>query len=196
MDIRAEKMALSVRTTLINSVSIFDILKESSPKNFSIKNWILTPQERCHGLLFLSCKPEERASLIPLITSWLSIASEALLHSSPTTKRTWFFIDEIHNLKRLPGIETSLAEIRKFGGCFVIGTQMISQLNKIYSHDVARTIAELCATKVIMSIPEPETAKYMSGFLGEKRRNIYIRSHILWSKHYEGRRQYFSTQGG
>lgn len=169
IDTRAEKMALSIRTTLINSVSIFDILKKSSEKNFSIKNWILTPREdEGHGFLFLSCTPKERASLIPLITSWLSIASESLLHGFPTSKRTWFFIDELHNLKRLPSIETSLAEIRKFGGCFVIGTQMISQLNKIYSHDVAKTIAGLCGTKVIMSTPEPETAKYMSGFLGEK----------------------------
>ena len=170
MDIKAEKMALSIRATLINSISIFDILKEESSKEkFSIKDWILTPQEQWKSrFLFLSCKPAERASLIPLITSWLSIASEALLHCSPTSKRTWFFIDELHNLKRLPGIETSLAEIRKFGGCFVIGTQIISQLNKIYSHDVAKTIAGLCGTKVIMSIPEPETAKYMSEFLGEK----------------------------
>ncbi|MDR1983056.1 MAG: type IV secretion system DNA-binding domain-containing protein, partial [Holosporaceae bacterium] len=164
VDQRADKMAISVRTTLANAISVFDVLKESS-NNFSIREWIASNES---GILFLSCKPVERATLIPLITSWLSIASESLMHTLPTQKRTWFFIDELHNLKRLPRIETSLAEIRKYGGCFVVGTQMVSQLNIIYGHDLSKTITGLCGTKVVMGIPEPETAKYMSGFLGEK----------------------------
>jgi hypothetical protein len=104
----------------------------------------------------------------PLITAWLSIALDSLLQTNPTNKRTWFFVDELHNLKRLPNIEMWLAEIRKFGGCFVGGTQLVSQLNAIYGHETAHTITGLCGTKVIMNVPEPETAKYMSGFLGEK----------------------------
>jgi hypothetical protein len=165
VDSKADKMALSIRATLINAVSVFDIIKESKKDNFSIREWIASGKT---GILFLSCKPMERASMIPIITSWLSIASESLLHSLPTEKRTWFFIDELHNLRRLPKIETSLAEIRKFGGCFVIGTQMISQLNNIYGREVSKTLTGLCGTKIVMCIPEPETAKYMSGFLGEK----------------------------
>lgn len=165
MDSKADKMALSIRATLINAVSVFDILKESADNNFNIRNWMASDK---NGILFLSCKPAQRAMLIPLITAWLSIASEVLLHTSTTAKRTWFFIDELHNLKKLPRIETSLAEIRKYGGCFVIGTQMVSQLNSIYGHELSRTITGLCGTKVVMGIPEPETAKYMSGFLGEK----------------------------
>jgi type IV secretory pathway TraG/TraD family ATPase VirD4 len=193
MDERADKMAISVRAMLINAISVFDILKESSDGNFSIRKWIASDK---NGLLFLSCRPVERASLTPLITAWLSIATESLMRQenccqdSPTTEaigskilkfgtkqisdqtsrlsRCWFFIDELHNLNRLPRIETSLAEIRKYGGCFVIGTQMISQLNRIYGHEVARTITGLCGTKIVMGIPEPDTAKYMSSFLGEK----------------------------
>ncbi len=164
MDTRADKMAISVRTTLINAISVFDVLHESN-NNFCIRDWITSDTT---GILFLSCKPVERTSLIPLITSWLSIATESLLHMSPTNRRTWFFIDELHNLKKLPKIETFLAEVRKYGGCFVIGTQMISQLNAIYKHEITRTITGLCGTKIIMGIPEPDTAKYMSGFLGEK----------------------------
>lgn len=164
MDTRADKMAISVRTTLTNAISVFDVLQESN-NNFCIRDWIASDK---NGILFLSCKPVERTSLIPLITSWLSIATESLMYTSSTKRRTWFFIDELHNLKKLPKIETSLAEIRKYGGCFVIGTQMISQLNAIYKHEIARTITGLCGTKIIMGIPEPDTAKYMSGFLGEK----------------------------
>ncbi|MDR1235370.1 MAG: type IV secretion system DNA-binding domain-containing protein [Holosporaceae bacterium] len=165
MDKRADKMAISVRTTLINAISVFDVLGEADADNFSIKDWIASDK---NSILFLSCKPVERASLIPLITSWLSIATESLLHTHHSSKRTWFFIDELHNLGRLPKIETSLAEIRKYGGCFVVGTQMVSQLNTIYGRELSKTITGLCGTKIVMGIPEPDTAKYMSGFLGEK----------------------------
>lgn len=173
MDTRADKMAISIRATLINAISIFDALKESDSNNFSIKDWILLPSggeqsPEAARFLFLSCTPAQRATLIPIITAWLSMATEYLLHTKPTSNRTWLFIDELHNLQRLPKIETSLAEIRKYGGCFVIGTQMVSQLNKIYGHEIAKTITGLCGTKIVMGIPEPETAKYMSGFLGEK----------------------------
>ena len=168
MSTNADKMALSIRATLINAVSIFDTLKEPAPDNkFSIKNWILTPDPNSK-FLFLSCSPSERSAFVPLITAWISIASTSILQRKPTSQRTWFFIDELHNLKRIPDIETSLAEVRKYGGCFVIGTQMISQLNKIYTNEVAKTITGLCGTKIVMSTPEPETAKYMSSFLGEK----------------------------
>jgi type IV conjugative transfer system coupling protein TraD len=171
MDQNAEKMAISIRATLINAVSVFDILKESRD-NFSIRNWINSNDT---GILFLSCTPIQRAALIPLITAWISIAAESLMQTESSVGNganikhyTWFFIDELHNLKRLPKIEMLLAEIRKFGGCFVMGTQMISQLNAIYGHDISRTITGLCGTKIVMGIPEPETAKYMSKFLGEK----------------------------
>ena len=167
MSTEADKMALSIRATLINSISVFDILKESQEERFSIKNWILNPAADCK-FLFLSCLPSERSALIPLITSWLSIASASILQGKLSSKRTWFFIDELHNLKRLPNLETSLAEVRKYGGCFVMGTQMISQLNKLYTNEVAKTITGLCGTKIVMNTPEPETAKYMSNFLGEK----------------------------
>lgn len=164
MDKDAEKMAISIRAKLINATSCFEYLKESDENAFSIKNWI----ESGTGLLFFSCTPAQRASIVPMIAAWITIASEALLQIPPTDRKTWFFIDELHNLKRLPKIETSLAEVRKCGGCFVLGTQMVSQLNDIYSYEVARTITGLCGTKVVMNVPEPSTAKYMSGFLGDK----------------------------
>jgi type IV conjugative transfer system coupling protein TraD len=164
MDRRADKMAISVRATLINAVSVFDILRDLGGENFSIRNWIASPK---NGILFLSCTPAQRAAVTPLITAWLAAAAESLLRIAPTDKRTWFVIDELHNLKRLPRLDISLAEVRKFGGCFVMGTQMISQLNTIYGHETAKTVTGLCGTKIVMNIPEPITAKYMSDFLGE-----------------------------
>jgi type IV secretory pathway TraG/TraD family ATPase VirD4 len=157
MDKRADKMAISIRATLINAISTFDVIKESNSNNFSIKDWVTDPNQK--GILFLSCTPAQRATLIPIITAWLSIATEYLLHTDSTSESTWFFIDELHNLKRLPKIESSLAEVRKFGGCFVISTQIVSQLNDIYKHEVTKTIMGLCDTKIVMRVAEPEIAR-------------------------------------
>lgn len=164
MDKDAEKMAISIRATLINHLACFKCLKEPDTEQVSIKKWVQSGE----SFLFFSCTPEQRSLITPMLASWLTIALRALLQITPTTKRTWIFIDELHNLGRLPGFETTLAEVRKFGGCFVLGTQMISQLNDIYSREVTKTITGLCGTKVVMNVPEPDTAKYMSTFLGEK----------------------------
>jgi hypothetical protein len=86
LDRGAEEMALSIRATLITAVSVFDILKESE-SNFSIRTWMTSDTG---GTMFLSCTPAQRTTLIPLITAWLSIAAESLLHIAPTDKRTWF----------------------------------------------------------------------------------------------------------
>ena len=165
VDKSADKMAISIRATLINSVYPFEVLREEKGKNFSIRNWIKMEEK---GFLFLSCTPKERNTVIPLITSWLSIASDTLMQCPETDKRTWFFIDELHNLRKLPKLDLALAEIRKFGGCYVMGTQLIAQLEKIYGKELTRAITGLCGTKVVMNVPEPITAKYMADFLGEK----------------------------
>lgn len=165
VDKSADKMALSIRAILINTVHIFDVLKEDPDNNFRIKKWI---DESTCGFLFLSCSPKERSTVVPMITAWLSIASEFLMETKVTSRRTWFFIDELHNLRRLPMLDIALAEIRKFGGCFVMGTQLISQLNVRYGQELTRAITGLCGTKIVMNVPEPTTAKYMADFLGDK----------------------------
>ena len=158
VDREADKMAISIRATLVNAIYAFKILKDSKENNFSIQNWINSEQK---NFLFLSCSPKERNTVTPLITAWLSIASDFLMQGAESDNRTWFFIDELHNLKKLPKLDLALAEIRKFGGCYVMGTQLISQLEKIYGRELTRTITGLCGTKIVMNVPEPITAKYM-----------------------------------
>lgn len=165
-----KKMALSIRATLINSVHIFDILKEDENNNFSVKNWI---ESDSTSFLFLSCSPKERNTIIPLITTWLSIASDFIMQNSETSKRTWVLIDELHNLKKLLKLDLALAEIRKYGGCFVLGTQLISQLERIYGKELMRSITGLCETKIVINAPEPITAKYMADFLGKKKKSYH-----------------------
>lgn len=68
--------------------------------------WITGYQQ----FLFLSYSSIECATLIPLITSWFSIAADSLLHGEITIKPPLFFIDELHNFKRLSGLETIIID--------------------------------------------------------------------------------------
>ena len=59
-----------------------------------------------------------------------------------------------------------LAEIRKYGGCVILGTQDMSQLDEIYGHNIVKSMANLCSTKVIFRIEGADIAERLSKWLG------------------------------
>ncbi|MBW8308049.1 MAG: type IV conjugative transfer system coupling protein TraD [Candidatus Paracaedibacteraceae bacterium] len=162
----SEKTALSIRSTIASSIKCFEHLEEAE-ENFSIRQWILDPEQS--GILFLSCAPEQRSSLRPLLSGWLSLATKAAL-SRPegTEKKLWFFIDELSSLNKLPSLPNSMAEVRKYCGCFVLGLQNLSQLDDLYGTNMSRSICGLTGTKLVFRSPDAYTAKRMSEFLGEQ----------------------------
>lgn len=166
MDPESEKTALSVRATLASAIKSFEYL-DSNPENnnFSIRQWILDPTRK--GILFLTASPEQRSTLVPLLTAWLSLAYKALMGAKNNDK-TWFFVDELASLNQLPDLSKALAEVRKYKGCFVLGAQTLSQLDELYGQNVSRIICGLTGTKVIFRTPDSYTAKRMSEFLGEQ----------------------------
>ena len=162
----SEKTALSIRSTIATSIKCFEYLEEAE-ETFSIRDWILDPEQS--GILFLSCSPEQRSSLRPLLSGWLSLATKAAL-SRPegSNQKLWFFIDELSSLNKLPSLPNSMAEVRKYGGCFVLGLQNLSQLDDLYGSNMSRSICGLTGTKLVFRSPDAYTAKRMSEFLGEQ----------------------------
>jgi len=161
----AEKTALSVRATLAAYVRSLKFLKRGKAE-FSIRDWLAKDQgDDC---IFISSRPDQKASLRPLITMWLDIVSSSLL-SLPEdhNRRIWLIIDELPSLNEVPSLATTLAEGRKFGGCCVLGYQSFAQLADIYGQRAAETITGLCRTWVVFRANEPATAKLMSDALGE-----------------------------
>ncbi len=177
MDPEAEKTALSIRATLAASIKSFAYLipqpKDDSKEKadidpryfFSIRDWVQNPNQR--GFLFLNATPEQRSTLVPLITAWLSLATKALM-SRRDYEKLWFFVDELASLNKLPDLPKALAEVRKYGGSFVLGLQTLSQLDEIYGQNTSRIITGLTGTKLIFRTPDSYTAKRMSEFLGEQ----------------------------
>lgn len=177
MDPESEKTALSIRATLAASIKSFAYLA-SQPKDdskekedidplafFSIREWVQNPNQR--GFLFLNATPEQRSTLTPLITAWLSLATKALM-SRRDYEKLWFFVDELASLNKIPDLPKALAEVRKYGGCFVLGLQTLSQIDEIYGQNTSRIITGLTGTKLIFRTPDSYTAKRMSEFFGEQ----------------------------
>jgi type IV conjugative transfer system coupling protein TraD len=164
-----EKTAMSIRATLASHIKSLEALDDVAPLDtdaFSIDHWI---KEDGNGFLFFHSKPKQRAYLKPLLSAWFSIAVKALMDLQPDpNRRIWFIVDELASLSQLSGLDTALAEARKYGGCFVIGFQNLSQIEDIYNPTMAKVLSDLTVSKLIFETVDPMNARKLSETLGEQ----------------------------
>ena len=119
------------------------------------------------GFLFLTSRGDQHASLRGLISTWLEIAVNALLSlGRDDERRVWVVLDELPTLHQVPSLQPGLAESRQFGGCFVLGIQVISALRDLYGRNGAETVSGLCGTRVVLAAPDQETARWSAESLG------------------------------
>ena len=164
MNADAAETVMGVRSNLQAHTECLTFFKEAE-RPFSIREWV--KEEENEGWLFLSSPPELREEIAPLMSLWTAIATDALMglpHSQE--RRLWIVVDELPAIKKLPKLQTMLAEIRKYGGCAILGTQDMSQLDEIYGQNIVKSIANLCSTKVVFRIEGAEIAERMSKWLG------------------------------
>ena len=158
------KTALSVRAMLTANVSALELLPDEGPR-FSIREWISA--EDGGGLLFLTSRGDQHASLRGLISTWLEIAVNAMLSlAQGSDRRIWVILDELPTLHQVPSLQPGLAESRQFGGCFVLGVQVASALRDLYGRNGAETISGLCGTRVVLAAPDRDTAQWSADSLG------------------------------
>ena len=158
------KTALSVRAMLTAHLGALECLPDTGAP-FSIREWVEREDEA--GFLFLTSRGDQHASLRGLISTWLEIAVNALL-SLPQNdaRRVWVVLDELPTLHQVPSLQPGLAESRQFGGCFVLGIQVISALRDLYGRNGAETVSGLCGTRVVLAAPDQETARWSAESLG------------------------------
>lgn len=166
----ADKMALSVRATLASHIdcleSLIDIEMDDN-EVFSIHQWIKDETQK--GFLFLCCTPKQRTYLRPLLSAWFSFCIKSLMdQGSDYNRRIWFLVDEVASLHKLRSLEMALAEARKFGGCFVLGFQNISQIESLYGHSTSKLIFDLTATKIAFATVDAYNAKKFAEMMGEQ----------------------------
>ncbi|MGR5096981.1 type IV conjugative transfer system coupling protein TraD [Vibrio maritimus] len=170
-----KKTAISIKSVLatyIKSLRFLDGLdSEDRPKTlsqrFSITDWVQDDNQS--GFLYLSSNAQQHASLRPLISMWLAIASNAILGLTPNEdRRIWVIMDEMPSLHKLPELGSIIAEVRKFGGCYLIGIQSYAQLLKTYGKNAADEMFDLLNTRFFFRAPSSQMARISAQDLGEQ----------------------------
>ncbi|WOZ79960.1 type IV conjugative transfer system coupling protein TraD [Kosakonia sacchari] len=170
---KIEKTAISIRSVVTNyakSLRFLQGLDDGNRPKFTIRNW-MTREQYSNSWLFISAQARHRNSVRSLISMWLSMATLLLqsMGENPD-RRVWFIIDEKTSLQRIPQFAETLAEARKFGGCFVIGIQNMPQLINVYGRELAKSIFDLLNTRMYGRSPSSEVAKMVEEDLGKQRR--------------------------
>ncbi|TFH89398.1 type IV conjugative transfer system coupling protein TraD [Vibrio ouci] len=170
-----KKTAISIKSVLatyIKSLRFLDGLNhperpDTFKQKFSITDWVQNDEQ--NGFLFLSSSAQQHASLRPLISMWLAIASNAILGLQEDDKRRiWVIMDEMPSLHKLPELGAIIAEVRKFGGCYLIGIQSYAQLVKTYGKNAAEEMFDLLNTRFFFRAPSEPMARIAAKELGEQ----------------------------
>lgn len=131
----------------------------------------MTQERYDSSWLFISTQARHRKSVRPLISLWVSLATLMLQSMGENSdRRVWFIIDEAPSLQRIPELAETLAEARKFGGCFVLGMQNMAQLVHVYGRELAKSIFDLMNTRMYGRSPSAEMAKVVEEELGNQRK--------------------------
>lgn len=165
LDPSIDKTALSIRASLANTLDIFECLNDDND-GLSLLPFL---QKNTKDWLFLSCQTNQRAFLKSIFSVWLSLIIKGIMNRSENNdSRTWIIIDELASLNKLPSLITGLSEIRKYGGCFVLGFQDLSQIEEVYGFSQAKTLSNLTGTKVLFRAVDTDVASRVARYMGEQ----------------------------
>lgn len=119
------------------------------------------------GWVFLTSKPTVRERLRPLMSLWLDLLVLRLMNEGGSGKRkTWFVLDEVATLQRLPQLTTAITESRKSNCPMVLGFQGKAQVEALYGH-IAEAMLSQPATKIFFKTSEPHASEWISKSIGE-----------------------------
>ena len=159
-------MATSIMAMLSTNLKCLKYLHDEGPL-FSIRDWVHDDDR--DGILWVSSRGDMHETLKPLISVWMDTAVNALLTAGQSRDRlVWVILDELPSLHKLPSIQAGLAETRQFGGAFVIGFQLFSQLREVYGHDGANTVTGPIKRRLVLGTHDKEEAQWSAGVLGEE----------------------------
>jgi type IV secretory pathway TraG/TraD family ATPase VirD4 len=158
LDEKARGQFSGIISTLSIALEGFRHLPVSGDE-WSAREWA---QDR-RGWVFISGDDDATR---PLRSLWLDQLIKRLLQGEIGGPQVWVIIDELASLQRLPSLENVFTRGRKRGLSAVVGLQAVTQLRGIYGRDHAATLLSSPATKLLLRIGEPETAKWVSDAIG------------------------------
>ena len=90
-----------------------------------------------------------------------------LSQSESKLRRSWFFLDEVREAGKLPGLSKLLTKGRSKGACVALGFQDVHGLKDAYGEHVAAEIIGQTSQKALLRMESPETASWAARVLGE-----------------------------
>jgi hypothetical protein len=160
-----EKALQNMRVTALPFMEAWEYLPDGG--DFSITEWVESVDAGNDRWLFMPYTPDQKPILKFLISTWMDLALGAgmTLPENPA-RRLWYVMDELDSLGKLNTLVEALTNLRKHGGCPILGIQTISQLKETYGENSAQTIRDSVVNKVIMRAGGEATADDFSKELG------------------------------
>jgi hypothetical protein len=160
----------SQRSGVLGSLSMIgDALRllpreAESKQRWSAAQWA----EKGTGWIFITSEEAMEESLRPLISLWIELlVLRAMREGLSSALRTWFVLDELANLQRLPKLEKAVTQGRESNCVMVLGFQGRAQMNALYGHDIAEAILSSPATRIYLKTSEPNAGEWISKAIGE-----------------------------
>jgi hypothetical protein len=163
-----DKGAANQRSGVLGSLNmVADAFKLLPKESETTRRWntVEWAQER-KGWVFLTSKPTMRERMRPLVSLWLDLLVLRLMNEESTKRKTWFVLDELASLQRLPQLTTAVTENRKSNNPMVLGFQGKAQVEALYGH-VAEAMLSQPATKIFLKTSEPHASEWISKAIGE-----------------------------
>jgi len=84
------------------------------------------------------------------------------------TRQTWFFLDEVRGVGKLPGLYDLLNKGRSKGACVVLGFQDIEGMREVYGTKMAEEICGECHQTALLKAKSPPSAEWASVVIGNE----------------------------
>jgi hypothetical protein len=81
-------------------------------------------------------------------------------------RKTWFVLDELVSLQRLPQLTTAITESRKSDCPIVLGFQGKAQVEVLYGH-ITEALLSQPMTKIFLKTSEPNAGEWISKAIGK-----------------------------
>lgn len=165
--LRDSRTGNSVLSTVLTKIQPYEFIAAAwshATEKVSLRDWV-----RGDYILILGNDEAQRSALDAINEAIFKRTVELILaQENSTTRRTWFFLDEVREAGRLEGLQTLLTKGRSKGACAVLGFQDIDGMKEVYGEYLASEICGQCACKAFLRTDSAKTAEWGSALLGER----------------------------
>jgi type IV secretory pathway TraG/TraD family ATPase VirD4 len=160
----------NILSTVLTYTAPYEILAATwahANDSFSLNDWLSG-----EGILILGNDEGNRTALDTINRLIFRRLTELILRQPETdprsTRRTWFFLDEVREAGNLDGLSRLLTKGRSKGAAVVLGFQDIAGLRDLYGKGAADELVGQCNTKIFLRLNSPETAEWASKVIGSQ----------------------------